>query len=225
MATSDLPVRLITRVDGLSYNDARQLANTATKVARQQAPKMSGAAAKRITPVYGKGYFGLTWQDSYLWYQEMGIGGFTMSALAGKTIPMWIDDPTGKEAQANPKAQTRTTKSGKHQVLIFRKAGTKGDKKRVKTGGTWTEVASTNYPGGPGRIALRQSKKPYTSPGKVGGQIAKTNVGVSWRHPGLAPRRFLLHGIEEAARRHHIELSSVIGVDRYGHEQHVSLGT
>lgn len=215
MATDNTPVRLITRIKGLSYQDARYLAQFATKIARQEAPKMSGKAAKRITPVYGKGYYGVAWQDSYLWYQEMGIGTFTMSALAGKTIPMWVDDLNGTEAAKNPKAQTRTTKSGKKQVLIFRKAGVKGKK----------SGDPNNYPGGAGRITLRQSKKPYTTPGKVGGQIAATNVGVRWRHPGLSPRRFLLHGIEQAARRHHIQLASVIGVDRWGHEHHVSLTT
>ena len=209
-ANDTTPVRLITRVKGLTFNDARVLANYAVRYARANAPKMSGAGAKRITPYFRKGEFGVTWQDSYMWYQEMGIKAFTMSSLAGKTIPMWIDDPTGKEKAKNPKAETRTTKSGKQQVLIFRKVGTKSGKSGSGD--------PNNYPGGPGRIALRQAKRPFTTAGKVGGQVAQTNVGVRWRHPGLSPRRFLLHGLLSAAERHHLVLGPVIAVDKYGHE-------
>jgi hypothetical protein len=212
------PVRLISRVRNLDFDQARRMANMAVRYARANAPKLNGTGAKRITPVYGKGYFGLTWQDSYMWFQEMGIKAFTMNSLQGKTIPMWIDDPIGTERAKNPKAETRVTKSGKTQVLIFRKAGTKGATKRVKTGGQWTEIANSNYPGSPGRIALREAAKPFTTPGRVGGRIAANNVGVRWRHPGLSPRHFLLHGIQQAAQRHHVVLNSVVAIDKYGHE-------
>lgn len=169
-------------------------------------PKMSGASAARLQPVYGKGYFGIAWMDSYVWFQDHGIQPFTMKNLAGKTIPMWIDDPTGKERSSNPKAKVRTTMSGKIQVLIFRRAANIGQRitKYGKDPKTGTRVIISDrpasYPGAPGRISSRESAAPSTRAGKSGGQIARGNGGVRWRHPGIAPRLFLNNAVTLAAQ-------------------------
>jgi hypothetical protein len=180
MVISAHPDRLIMLVPGLSGPRARTLANAAVKEARRVMPKLTGTSASRLFPLYGSGHFGIGWQDSYVWFQERGISAFTMWSLAGKTIPMWVDDPTGSEREKNPRAPTRITFSGKVQVLIFRKA---------------------TAPGAPGRISRREAGRPFTTAGRVAGAIARGNVGVKWRHPGLAPRRFLNHAMSVAARR------------------------
>lgn len=170
------------------------MANNAVREARRLMPKLTGHAASRMFPLYGYGYFGIGWLDSYTWYQENGIRPFTMFSLAGKTIPMWIDDPTGTERQRNPKAKTRVTLSGKVQVLIFRRAAQMGQTKTVRTrvAGQWEErTVPMSYPGAPGRIGRREAGQPWTTPGRVGGRIAQGNIGVRWRHPGLSPRKFL----------------------------------
>src|SRR5580692_3110399 len=142
MVISAHPDRLIMLVDGLSGPRARNLANAAVREARRVMPKLSGNSARRLFPLYGSGFFGVGWQDSYVWFQEQGIRPFTMFALAGKTIPMWVDDPTGTEREKNPHAQTRQTLSGKVQVLIFRKAAMPGATKTTRrkvADGTWEE--------------------------------------------------------------------------------------
>lgn len=179
MKLCEEPDRIIMIVKGLSGKRARNIANAAVRECRRKMPKMSGASAARIQPIYGQGFFGIWWADSYVWFQDHGIRPFTMRALEGKTIPMWIDDPTGQERSKNPKAKVRTTMSGKIQVLIFRKA--------------------TNV-GKPGRINVREASKPNTRPGKQGGRIAKGNNGIKWRHPGLAPRLFLNNAMTLAAQ-------------------------
>lgn len=212
------PDRLIMVVPGLKGPRARHLANAAVRLARQIMPKMSGYAASRLFPLYGTGYFGIGFQDSYVWYQENGIRAFTMYALAGRTIPMWVDDPTGEEQQRNPKAQTRVTMSGKTQVLIFRRAARHGQRKtthRKLADGTYEDRdVPASYPGAPGRIARRQAARPWTTPGYRGGQVAGGNVGVRWRHPGLAPRLFLNHAITMAAQRGGIVPVRVYAADR-----------
>jgi hypothetical protein len=199
------PDRLIMLVPNLSGAKARAAANAAVREARRVMPKLSGQSASRIFPLYGKGFFGIGFADSYVWFQENGIRPFTMYNLAGKTIPMWVNDPTGTERQRNPKAKTRVTMSGVTQVLIFRKVAQIGQTKTVtrrsRLTGTVEKVQTpASYPGAPGRIGRREAAAPYTTPGKTGGQIASGNVGVRWRHPGLAPRKFLNHSITMAAQ-------------------------
>lgn len=194
-----IPNRLVMYVPGLTDARAYQAATTAQVFARRRAPKMTGHGASRIMADWGPGWFGIHWLDEYLWFQEVGINPFTMRALAGKTVPMWIDDPTGKERQKNPKAKTRVTASGKTQVLIFRKAARMGQRKTVVRHGTTLSVPAS-YPGAPGRIGSREARQPYTTPGRVGGQIARGNSGVRWRHPGLSARSFLHSGMTEGAR-------------------------
>jgi hypothetical protein len=195
-------------VEGLDPADARRCANQALKIARLNAPKMSGDGAKRMSPVYGRGFFGVKFQDSYMWFQENGIKAFTMNNLAGKTIPMWVDDRDGSIRAKNPKVKTRVTASGKQQVLIFRKAAMQGERKKVERKGprgtTRLVDVPKSYPGAPGRIGTREAASPRTTVGKVGGQIARGNVGVRWRHPGLSPRFFINNALTVAAQQNGI---------------------
>lgn len=215
---SPSPDRLIMLVPGLRGSRARNLANVALREARRVMPKLTGAAANRMSPVYGSGYFGIMWQDSYVWFQEQGIRAFTMFSLAGKTIPMWVDDPTGTERQKNPRAQTRLTMSGKVQVLIFRRAAMPGQMRKVRkkvADGTYEEKqVPMSFPGAPGRISKREAPAPWTTPGRVAGAIARGNVGVRWRHPGLAPRKFLNHSLAFAAQQGGISPERVYACDR-----------
>lgn len=220
MRLSQNPDRYLMLVPGLAPRRARQVANTAVRIARRNAPKMSGDGARRLQPLYGPGYFGIYVPDPYMIFQDRGIRAFTMRSLEGKTIPMWIDDPTGTERAKNPKAKTRTTSSGKVQVLIFRKAARKGQRvvktrvdpvtriKRV------VEDRPASYPGAPGRIASREAGSPFTAPGRVAGAVSRGNVGVRWRHPGLAPRLFLNNGLTVAAQQHGILPVRVYLADR-----------
>lgn len=207
MRLSQTPDRVIMVVKGLHPKRARNIANEAVRMARRNAPKMSGDGARRLQPIYGPGWFGIYFPDPYMWFQDHGIRPFTMNSLEGKTIPMWIDDPTGTERAKNPKAKTRTTASGKTQILIFRKVAKKGQRviktrrdpitkiKRI------VEDRPASYPGAPGRIAQREAGSPHTTPGRVAGAVSRGNVGVRWRHPGLAPRLFLNHGMTMAAQK------------------------
>lgn len=202
---AETPDRIIMLVPKMTPGRARTCALAAVQECRRKMPKMSGASAARLQPLYGKGYFGIRWADSYVFFQDHGIRPFTMRNLAGKTIPMWIDDPTGQERAKNPRARVRTTMSGKTQVLIFRRAANMGQ--RVTKYGRDSQgnrvVVSdkpASYPGAPGRIANREAASPNTRTGKLGGQVARGNVGVRWRHPGIAPRLFLNNAVTLAAQ-------------------------
>lgn len=218
MMLAPAPDRLIMIVPKLSPGRCRSIALDAARLARQLMPKLSGHAASRIYPLYGKGYFGIGFLDSYTWFQENGIRPFTMHSLAGKTIPMWIDDPTGTERLRNPKARTRVTLSGKTQVLIFRRAARMGQRRQVTRkgpGGAMEKISvPMSYPGAPGRIGVRQAARPLTTPGEVGGRIAPGNSGVRWRHPGLAPRKFLNHSLTVAAQRGGVLPVRIYAADR-----------
>lgn len=218
MVISAAPDRLIMMVAGIKGPRAHAVANIAVREARRVMPKLTGRAASRLFPLYGTGFFGVGFQDSYVWFQEQGIRSFTMWNLAGKTIPMWIDDPTGEEQQRNPKARTRVTMSGKLQVLIFRRAARPGQMKTVRrkvAGGTYEEYSvSASYPGAAGRIGLREAGRPRTAPGRAGGQVAQGNIGVRWRHPGLAPRLFLNHAMTLAAQQAGILPARIYAADR-----------
>lgn len=198
--TSD-PDRILMFVDRLSPNKARAAANEACNLARRKMPKMSGASARNIQPLYGKGFFGIYFPDRYTWFQEQGIRPFTMNSLQGKTIPMWVKDADGKLRAKNPKIRTKTTEDGRTLVLIFRRAAYKGQRKvqyrRDPVTGIRTVVSDKpmSYPGAPGRIASRAGGPPNA------GHVASGNVGVRWRHPGLAPKLFLNNSMAMAAQR------------------------
>lgn len=205
---SSNPDRLYLLIPGLDPQSARRMAYAAAGIAKKNAPKLSGSGAKSIYPLWGKGFIGLTAKAHYMWYQESGIRPFTMKNLAGKTIPMWIDDPYGVERAKNPKAKTRVTASGKSQILIFRKAPKIGSKtpklkKNRVTGKYETKMVPKHYPGAPGRIGRRQASISNTAPGhsvvKSSGKVAKGNVGVWWRHPGITPRLFMNYALTRTA--------------------------
>lgn len=111
--------------------------------------------------------------------------------LTHNTIPMWVEDEDGTEARKIPlrdrSRRTRVTRDGRRQVLIFRKA---------------------TKPGAPGRIGKRTRD--------ANGRIAKGNVGVKWRHPGLPRRGFLSSAVTESA-------SALRGVSAHGDVRAVSL--
>lgn len=206
---SQRPDRLVMTVEGLDVDTARVCAFTALEIAQKNAPKMSGDGAKRMSTVYGNGFFGIKFQDSYMWFQENGIKAFTMKNLQGKTIPMWVDDRDGKIRADNPKVETRVTASGKTQVKIFRKVAMQGERKTVtrkarKGGGMETVSVPRSYPGAPGRIGVREAASPRTTVGRVGGAIARGNSGVRWRHPGLSPRFFINNALTVAAQQNAI---------------------
>lgn len=218
MIISPYPDRLVMLIPGLRGSRARNMANSAVREARRVMPKLTGRAASRLFPLYGSGFFGVGWADQYVWYQEQGIRAFTMWNLAGKTIPMWIDDPSGEERQKNPRARTRITLSGKEQVLIFRRAAMPGERRTIRrkvADGTYEEyTVPASYPGAPGRISRREMRQPWTSSGRVPGAIARGNIGVRWRHPGLAPRLFLNHALTLAAQQGGIIPVRIYAADR-----------
>jgi hypothetical protein len=209
------PDRMIMSVPGLDWRWARAASTVAVQAAQREAPKLTGDSAKSIQAIYSSGEFGLRWTTEYLYIQNAGARAFTMRKLAGKTIPMWIDDPTGEEQRKNPKAKTRITVSGKMQILIFRKAAPIGSRKTVKrkvSGGVTIEKSvPRSYPGAPGRIALREAYAPFTDNGKISGAIAKGNAGVRWYFPGLTPRHFLENALHEAASYYQLQGTIRIG--------------
>lgn len=197
----------------------RQMAEVATAMAQSYMPKLTGAAAANMEPIWGDGYFGIFFPDKRVWYQDHGIRSFTMNSLQGKTIPMWIDDPSGAERAKNPKAKVRTTATGRVQVLIFRRAAKKGERTTrttVKNGRSITRNVPRSYPGAPGRISRRKGPDNAikgVSDGGTPGQIAHANVGVRWRHPGIAPRLFLNHSLLMTAQRAGLPVVRVYACD------------
>lgn len=185
-----VPDRLYMDAPGLTAIDCHAVALLAVRTARSWMPKMTGSGSRSLQPLWGNGYFGIRWEEDYIWFQEIGVQPFTMRRLAGKLIPMWIPDPTGEERRKNPKAKTKRSEDGRIFVLIFRKVGKRGGQAKGST---------AHYPGQSGRIGTREAARPHTSMGKVAGAIAAGNVGVWWRHPGLTPRSFLHRGMVLAA--------------------------
>jgi len=201
--STSIPTHVYMEFDITSYQ-AHDLAMEAVAIARRNMPKFTGQRSRELRPIWGAGFFGIMWDSPEIWYQEVGIRPFTMTKLAGKTIPMWIKDPTGVERQKNPKAETRVGEDGVVRVLIFRRAARQGQRKTVVRGGRTVDVPAS-YPGAPGRIGVREIGRGMTRDGKVAGRIAggldpaRRNVGVRWRHPGLTGRSFLFRGMTQAA--------------------------
>jgi len=197
-----IPTRLYVEGDLTDYQ-AHAVALEAVALARENAPKMTGGLSRQIRPLWGHGFYGMIWDDPVVWYQEIGTRPFTMRSLAGRLIPMWIKDPTGIERHKSPKAKTRLGEDGVVRVLIFRRAAKMGARKNVIRNGVSVNVPQS-FPGAPGRISVREAAAPMTRPGKVRGQIAgrsglaRPNVGVRWRHPGLFGRNFMHHAMVQA---------------------------
>lgn len=197
--------------------DAALLASRALVLSRQYLPRVTGAAAATLRPIYGPGWFGVEWTHDSVWFMEMGTRPHTMRTLAGKTIPMWVNDPKGEERRKNPKAETRTTQDGREQTLIFRKAALPGTRRTQwrNVGGTMVRTnGPASYPGAPGRIAVNRSQGVIRA-GDINpqarnpGQIAQRNVGVRWRHPGLDAGRNVQRGISDAATEFGIPIGQV----------------
>ncbi len=212
-----IPERLYMFAPGMKANETRLMADHAASICRTLSPRLSGRAAEGIKPYSGEGFFGVRWSSSYLWYQEGGTGAHTMRKLAGKVIPMWVDDWTGEMKRRNPKAKTRITANGRRQILIFRKAAKMGARKRLAVRDPqgrllrWRSVPQS-YPGAPGRIAIRQWKPPNSTTGKIALSIDRPNVGVRWRHPGIVPREFMQHAILHVGLLHEIEDREIYAV-------------
>lgn len=214
---SVIPNRIVMLVPGASIYLCRNLAVEAARQCRSYAPKLTVASSSAFNPVFGDGWFGVRWEHDYVWYQEMGTRPFTMRQLAGKTIPMWINDADGSERRKNPKAKVRSTVDGRMQVLVFRRAARIGQRKTVfrNEGGKMTPVSvPASYPGAPGRIAVNRSqgilRAGDVNPKAVNpGAIAPGNVGVRWRHPGLDSRRFLARGMITTCRKHGIPVGAL----------------
>jgi len=199
-----IPTRMWVEVPLLTKFQALAMAADSVDIARRNMPKFSGALARELEPIFGDGFFGMRWTSPAIWYQEVGIRGFTMRTLKG-AVPMWVKDPSGAERRKSPKAKTKMGEDGVMRVLIFRWAAAPGQRKTVIRNGLPISVPRS-WPGAPGRINVRESAAPMTRVGKVGGQIAgglsatRGNVGVRWRHPGLVGRSFMYRGLIQAAR-------------------------
>jgi hypothetical protein len=205
------PDRIVILVDSTGGLDTNLLAEQAVHEARVVMPKVTGYLVTTLRAIHGDNFFGIYFPDKRVRYLEQGTGPFTMNNLAGKTVPMWIDDPSGKERAANPKAKTRTTVDGRTQVLIFRRAALKGSRRNVRRTlpGGRTRVVSVpaSYPGAAGRISRREASQPLTTAGRQGGRVARGNVGVRWRHPGITGRQFLNYAMSVTA------ITNGLGVD------------
>jgi hypothetical protein len=198
----------------VEYQDAQYLAFDAVARARQTMPRVTGAHARRVRPIYDRGHFGVYWPDKADWFMEHGSKPRTMKNLQGKTIPMWVADPDGSIRQKNPKTKVRTTEDGRLQVLIFRRAAKIGQRKTVRkrnkvTGAMETSTTPASYPGAPGRIARRTPG----GFGPSGGQIARGNVGVRWYNPGIRAMGFFNSALAETAFEAGLEIGTVYACD------------
>lgn len=198
-----MPNRLYLRAPQYNREQCEMLAKQAVALIQSITPKLSGRGSAGINPYWGVGWFGVRWDRPYLWHQETGTKPHTMRNLAGKMIPMWIDDPTGAEARANPKAKKRRTESGRQQILIFRKAAKPGARKKVAVRDRegrlmrWRDVPAA-YPGAPGRIARRSyDERKGQNSGRIARLVPRPHVGVRWRHPGIVNREFMQHGLQQ----------------------------
>jgi hypothetical protein len=201
---SGRPDRMVMWLADLDKRSAEHLAVSATFLAKQLMPRVTGATASRLQPVFDERYFGVYFPDPQTWFMERGTRPFTMRSLAGKTIPMWLTDADGSLRRTNPKAQVRVTEDGRTQVLVFRRAARIGARKMTQrrnrvTGQMEAVNVPMSYPGAPGRINRRQPGSPWTPAGARGGQVATGNVGVRWRHPGVAPMQFINSALTQTA--------------------------
>ena len=206
----DTPHMVWALCEDITPAQGRRMAQRAVAIARGGVGKVNGKGARNLQPIWGPNWYGIQFPDDYMWFQEAGTKPFTMRNLAGKTIPMWVEDKDGKERQKNPKIKTRRTKDGRTQVLIFRRAGHIGAKKSVRHPKKGWRSVPASYPGAPGRISVRHARKPYTTSGKVAGAIHARNVGVRWRHPGLRGRHFLFHGVQRAGAETKVTVYQIV---------------
>lgn len=201
--TAEDPDRIVMLID-LDVFDTEQLAEAAVSIARSRMPRVTGYMASTLQPLAGPGYFGIYFPDRKVWFMEQGTRPHTMRNLPrDKPIPMWVEDADGSQAREIRKhskkpPQTRVTEDGRRQVLIFRRVAPNKSRKTIMRDGQPVSVPRS-YPGAPGRISARRST----------GKIATGNVGVRWRHPGIAPRMFLNSALADIALANGIELVPV----------------
>ena len=211
------PDRILILVDPAAGLSTDALASQAVFTAVDVMPKVTGHMVSTLRPIFDDSFFGIYFPDRRVWFQEQGIRPFTMHHVAGKVIPMWIEDPTGAERKANPKAKTRRTLDGRTQVLIFRRAANKGERRTVRRklpgDGVRTVSVPASYPGAPGRIASQGERAPATTAGRTGGRVARGNVGVRWRHPGIVARHFLNYAMTITAWADGLDPDQVYLVD------------
>lgn len=175
--------------DAVSIDEAEMIAYEATSLAQSRMPRVTGYLAKSLQPSYSINHWGIYFPDKRAWFLERGTNPFTMNSLAGKVIPMWVDDSSGQERKNNPKAKVRVTEDGRTQVLIFRRAARKGERKMVRDSKGNLKSVPKSYPGAPGRINIRSG----------GGRIGSGNGGVRWRHPGIQPREYINSAMADTA--------------------------
>lgn len=74
----------------------RPIAERATEIAAQKAPKRTGAGARALEPIARQGSYGIRVPPShkYMLYQNYGFDSFVMWHLAGKVIPIRGEDGT-----------------------------------------------------------------------------------------------------------------------------------
>lgn len=209
---SPTPESMIMVFRELAEDDAEQLARDALYRCRQRMPRVTGLTASRLAPIWGRRWFGIAFPKE-AWYMESGTKPFTMRALAGKTIPMWITDVDGSLRRDNPKAKVRSTEDGRTQVLIFRKAAKIGARKLVRGKFGTPYMAPAAYPGAPGRINRRQPGMPWTPLGARGGAVAAGNTGVRWRHPGVRAMQNINSALAEATFDAGLIIETVYAVD------------
>jgi hypothetical protein len=179
------------------------LANAMLEAVKDRIPKITGSLARSVEPVFGPNFWGIYFPDKRMWYLERGTSPFLMRSLAGKTIPMWVDDSDGSIAKkAGRKAKTRISVDGRAQTLIFRRVAKPGERKEVRRNGRLINVPRS-YPGAPGRIRNRVSS----------GRIAAGNVGVRWRHPGIRAREYMNQAMEDTAEIFGIDNGQVFLID------------
>ena len=213
MKRYDSPRQAVLGVPGLSAEDAEDVAERAVALTRQYLPRATGAAAATVFPIFGPEWFGVEWQHDSIWFQELGTKPHTMRSLAGKTIPMWVKDRDFKLRTANPNIETRQREdTNETEVLIFRRVAKQGQRReewKMIDGSLQMVSKPMSYPGAPGRIAVNRSRgimrEGDTMYGSSNpGRIAKGNVGVRWRHPGLEAGRFVMNGVVDAAEEYNL---------------------
>ena len=204
----DAPHQAVMGIPGMDIEQAELVATKALERTKDYLPRATGGSSATLATIFGHEWFGLEWDADAIWYQEEGIKPFTMRSLAGKTIPMWVKDRDGSMRTKNPKIKQRTrADTGEIEVLIFRKAAQLGARKescKVIKGKLVQQNVPASYPGAPGRIAVNRSqgviRQGDVDPNASNpGQIAKKNVGVRWRHPGLDAGRYMVRGMTDAA--------------------------
>lgn len=203
IADTGLPNAMVAVVPAVEPGYTERMAYHACEYMRLLVPKVTGRMSQGLRPISGLGWFGVTWDMPYTLSQERGTRPRVMKELAGKTIPMWVDDPTGDEARKIPvkerNRRVRRTQDGRQQVLIFRKAAPIGSRKWVMRRGRMVNVPRS-YPGAPGRQGFRNAMGIWER-GFAG--------GVRWRHPGIRAGNYAMEALTTTAREARVQITQI----------------